>query len=418
MKAESPPIARQRAKLRSMRLAALALLLVMLGLMLVGRVLERTDPRFAFLVAFAEAATVGGLADWFAVTALFRRPLGLPIPHTAIIARSKDRIGEGLGRFIEQHFLDPVTLEAQLAGLDFAGALARWLRAQARRSMLAQSLAEAAPHLLRLANDPEIARALSRFAEDRLRGLDASSLLANVLSALTAQGRHQPLIERAVALADQFLRDNEAELRRRVREETGFVWRLFSVDRKASDALITAVQSAIRDMAEDPRSSWRVQMDEAITAFIERLRTDGELRAEVDAGKHALMEQGEIKAYLSKLWIEVKQELRDKPALAAQELAPRIEAALAAAGRALQDDPAVRRAVNDRLRDWALVVARERREDVSRFVADTIKSWDARTIIERIEAGVGPDLQYIRISGTLIGGCVGVALHAVGLVLP
>lgn len=418
MKAESPPIAKQRAKLRTMRLAALGLLLAMFALMLVGRVLERTDPRFAFLVAFAEAATVGGLADWFAVTALFRRPLGLPIPHTAIIPRSKDRIGEGLGRFIEQHFLDPATLESRLQTLDLGGALARWLNAEQRRRMLARSLAEAAPHLLRLANDPEIARAISRFLEDRLRGLDASSLLANVLAALTAQGRHQPLIVRAVALADQFLQDNEAELRRRVRDETGFVWRLFAVDRKASDALITAVQSAIRDMAEDPQSSWRMQMDEAIAAFIGRLRTDPVLRGEVEAGKRALMEQGEIKAYLATLWTEVRQELRENPALAARHLAPRLEAALAAAGRALDEDPAVRRAVNDRLRDWALVVARERREDVSRFVADTIKSWEARTVIERIETGVGPDLQYIRISGTLIGGCVGVVLHAVGQLLP
>lgn len=408
----------QRAKLRRMRLAALALLVFMLVLMVAGRVLERGDARFGFLVAFAEAATVGGLADWFAVTALFRRPLGLPIPHTAIIPRSKDRIGEGLGRFLEQHFLDPATLEVQLKTLDLGGAAASWLAVEPRRQALARSLAEAAPQLLELANDPEVERAISKFLEDRLRGLDAASLLANILAALTAQGRHQPLIERAVALADQFLQDNEPELRRRVREETGFVWRLFSVDRKASDALITAVQTAIRDMAEDPQSAWRLQMDEALVQLIGRLRSDPALREEVEAGKRALMEQAEVKAYLGSLWGQVKQELRANPALAVRQLTPRIEAALRAAARALEEDPAIRRALNDRLRDWALGVARERRADVARFVGDTIKSWEARTVIERIEAGVGPDLQYIRISGTLIGGLVGVTLHAAGLLLP
>jgi len=401
-----------------MRLLALALLLVMVALFLVGRMLEHQHPGFSYLTAFAEAATVGALADWFAVTALFRRPLGLPIPHTAIIPRSKDRIGQGLGRFLEQNFLDPVTLQAQLAKADIAGVAARWLALPSRRLLVARSLAGAVPQLLDLANDPEIERAVAKFVENRLHGLDGSELLANLLESLTAQGRHQPLIERAVAVADRFLQEHEADLRRRVREETGWVWRLFAVDRKASDALITAVQTAIRDMAEDPSSAWRQRVDEGVAEFIRRLREDGQLRQDVEAGKAALLAQPEISAYFGSLWSDFKREMQDNAAARLREFVPRIEAGLAGAAKALQEDPALREAVNERLRDWAMLMAKSRREDVARFVAETIQGWDARTVIDRIEAGVGPDLQYIRISGTVIGGLVGVLLHTVSLLLP
>lgn len=407
-----------RLGLGAMRLLALSLLILMMALFLLGRLLEDRHVGFGYLVAFAEAATVGALADWFAVTALFRRPLGLPIPHTAIIPRSKDRIGQGLGRFLEQNFLDPATLQAQLARADLAGVAARWLAAPGGRGLVARSIAGAAPQLLELANDPEIERAIGKFVEDRFRGLDAATLLANVLETMTAQGRHQPLIERAVAAADRFLQENEADLRRRVREETSWLWRLFAVDRKASDALITAVQTAIRDMAEDPESSWRVRVDEALASLVGRLRDDPALRLEVDAGKRSLLDQPEISSYFSAVWRDFKREMSENASSRMRELAPRIDAGLAGAARAISEDATLREAINERLREWIMLVAKGRREDVARFVAETIRGWDARTVIDRIEAGVGPDLQYIRISGTLIGGLVGVVLHTVSLALP
>lgn len=401
-----------------MRLLALALLVLMLCLFLIGRVLERQDPGFAFLRAFAEAATVGALADWFAVTALFRRPLGLPIPHTAIIPRSKDRIGEGMGRFLERNFLDPAVIERQLGAIDLSGEGARWLLQGPRRAIMARSLAESAPRLLEIVNDPEVERAISRFLLERVRRLDSAGLMADLLSGLTAEGRHLPLVARAVALADRLLQENEAEIRRRVRDETGWVWQLFSVDRKASDALITAVQGAIRDMAEDPESAWRVKLDEAIAQLVERLRSDPETRSEVESGKQALLAQPEVAAYFASIWTQFKQDMRAGAGLDLRELSLRIEAGLGAAARAVLEDPALREALNARLRAWLSAAATARREDVARFVAETIKGWDARTVIDRIEAGVGPDLQYIRISGTLIGGLVGVALHTLTLLFP
>lgn len=407
----------RRPDLNAMRALALSLLLLMLCLFLIGRVLQARHPGFGYLAAFAEAATVGGLADWFAVTALFRRPLGLPIPHTAIIPRSKDRIGEGLGRFLEQNFLDPEILQRQLDSNDLAGVAARWLGSPERRTLVARSLAAAAPQLLEFINDPDIEKAVGKFLEDRVRALSAADLLANLLAALTADGRHQPLILKAVELADRFLKENEPELRRRVREETGWLWRLFAVDRKASDALISAVQTSIREMAEDPESAWRQSVDESLAGLVNRLREDHALRAEVEARKTSLLDQPEVSLYFAGIWQGFKAEIANNANAQLAGLSARIEAGLAAASRALLTDASLRASVNERLRDWALAVAKSRREDVSGFVARTIKGWDARTVIDKIEAGVGPDLQYIRISGTLIGGLVGVGLHTLTLLL-
>lgn len=404
--------------LGTMRALALALLLAMFALFIAARLSQSMHPAIPFVRAFAEAATVGALADWFAVTALFRRPLGLPIPHTAIIPRSKDRIGEGLGRFLEGNFLDPLVIERQLQGVDLSGAAMQWLASPKRRSSFARSLAQSLPHMIDLANDPKIARALGQFALGRLERLDAATALADLLGALTAGDRHQQLLERAVDLAHRTLEAQEPEIRRRVRQETGWFSRLIAVDRKAADAMVGAIRSTIQDIAADPHGPWRAQFAAYLAGAQKALREDDNLRREIAAAKHAILSAPEVAAYLASLWDEIRADLRRSALVSVPEISLRIEAGAAAAAGAIERDPDLREAINERLRSWAILLARARGGDVAAFVAQTVKGWDASTVIDRIESGVGRDLQYIRISGTLIGGLVGVGLHLVSMALP
>lgn len=403
--------------LGAMRALALALLLAMFATFIAARLWENAHPALPFVRAFAEAATVGAMADWFAVTALFRRPLGLPIPHTAIIPRSKDRIGEGLGRFLEGNFLDPAVIERQLQSVDLSGAAARWLAQPKRRAAFAKSLAQALPHMVDLANDPMIARAVGQFAHGRLERLDAATALANMLSVMTAGDRHQQLLERAVGFASRLLEEQEPEIRRRVRQEAGWFSRLFSVDRRAADAMVGAIRTTIQDFAADPNGPWRIQFSLYLANLITQLREDPSLRREIEAAKQALLSAPEVGGYLSGLWEEIRGDLRRSAVDSVEDISRRIAAGALAAATTIESNADLREALNERARSWAVLLARGRGRDVAAFVARTVQGWDASTVIDRIEAGVGRDLQYIRISGTLIGGLVGVGLHLVSMVL-
>lgn len=397
-----------------MRLLATGLLALMVVIFFVARAHEAQGAWIGYVRAFAEAATVGALADWFAVTALFRRPLGLPIPHTAIIPRSKDRIGEGLGHFLERNFLAPELVGERLREVDLLGAAAKWAAGPGRAALIAKSATELLPRALDMVDDSPVETALKTFIGTRLKDADLATWLAGTLEFLTAGGRHRGLMDHLIQAADALLNESELDIRARIRAHSGFFARLFSLDRRASDAIVNAARGAIREMAADPDSDLRRRFDEALVRLASDLRSSPDLRAEIDDLKGRLLEHPEVQAFAGALWRAVKEDLQDSAkGMAEGGIAQSLENAVLGFARRIQSDETLRAALNERLRDWILRLANDRGGDVSRFVADTIKGWDARTVMARIEAGVGADLQYIRISGTLIGGLVGVILHTV-----
>ncbi len=409
-KAEGPSLA-------FMRLLATGLLVLMVLIFLIARAHEAGNPEnlwVGYVRAFAEAATVGALADWFAVTALFRHPLGLPIPHTAIIPKSKDRIGEGLGHFLERNFLAPELVEARLKQTDLLGAAAKWASGPGRAALIAKGAAELLPRALDMVDDSPVEAALKNFIGARLKSADMATWLAGTLEFMTAGGRHRGLLDHLIKAADALLSESEMDIRARIRANSGFFARLFSLDRQASDAIVSAARGAISEMANDPESELRARLDNALARLASDLRLSPDLRAEVEGLKNRLLDHPDVQAFAGALWRAVKGDLQEGAQnLADGGIATTIENAVLGFARKIQEDDDLRAALNERLRDWILRLANDRGGDVSRFVSDTIKSWDARTIMARIEAGVGADLQYIRISGTLIGGLVGVILHLV-----
>jgi uncharacterized membrane-anchored protein YjiN (DUF445 family) len=400
------------ARLRTAQRVALALLLAAAAVYLAAVRNVAVYPGLAYLRAFCEAALVGGLADWFAVTALFRRPLGLPIPHTAIVPANKDRIGDALGRFVEYNFLTPDVIGAKLGQVDFAGLLARWLGDRSRAAPLARWAAGLLPATIDALDTEPARRFLREHLAGGLRRLDMGPLLADVLEGLTAAEQHQPLIEELLRLARELLHEAEPGIRERVSRNTAWLWRRVGLDARIAARIIETAHAALLEALDDPAHPWRRRFTGLLDEYARALREDPAQRERANQLKEALLAHPAFLHSFAGIWSGAAQRLRDDLARPDSAWRSALVDALVGFGTALHADQAVR----SRLNAWLLMtftdLAVARRHEVAKLIADTVRQWDARTLSDKLERAVGRDLQYIRINGTLIGGLVGVLLHA------
>ncbi len=340
---------------------ATALLAVMALAFVVARLLESGHPAWSWLRAFAEAALVGGLADWFAVTALFRRPLRLPIPHTAIIPANKDRIGDAFADFLERHFLTREVLAAELAEVDVAGIIANWLLDPVQRRWLAaQSL-----HAL-------------------ITKVKPGALLADWLDSAIAQRLHQRLFDQMIVAASGLLQEQADPVYRKVSEKSPR-W----MPRRFNDEFFVRLMEGLGEMLDDmhaPDSAARQRFEQAALRWRDRLAA-GEFDAAIAQQMQAVLAQGLLAAHAGH--------------------------GLASFAQQLATDPVLRGRLNHWSRRQAVILLVRQRRRIVGLVRRVVRSWDPGTVADRIEGYVGRDLQYIRINGTLVGGLVGLVLHAV-----
>jgi uncharacterized membrane-anchored protein YjiN (DUF445 family) len=372
-------------------------------------------PIWPYVKAFAEAAMVGALADWFAVTALFRRPLGLPIPHTAVIPNSKARIADNLGRFIVENFLQPDHVRERLDKVDLAENIARQIADPVTAHRLADGLAASLPALLELTDDKRLSGLLRGAIEGQLGQIKASPLVADALLILTERGKHQPLIDALINEGVGLLNTQEPALRARVRDKTGWLWRLAGVDAQASDALLTSMRETLAEIAADPAHPTRKRVTEWLAGLARDLKTSPSAQARVEAIKEEILRHPAVGAYVDDLAGEAKAALRRAAARTEGGLGDALARTIQDLAAALLRDTEARTALNGRLRPLLSGLAARHGEDVARLVSETIRSWDTATITGKLEQSVGRDLQYIRINGTLVGGLVGLALYAITL---
>ena len=406
------------ARLRAMQRVALALLLVAAAVFLVVRRYEPLHPGLGYLRAFCEAALVGGLADWFAVTALFRRPLGLPIPHTAIIPEKKDRLGDALGDFVERNFLSSEVVAAKLTDIDFSGVLAGWLADPARSGPLASQLTTLLPRLLDALGEEPMRHFIRANFAAALRRIDMAPLAADLLETLSAHNRHQELVDELLMQAERFLREAEPEIRGQVRAKTAWLWQKLGVDEKISDRLIEAAEEALAEVSRDPSHAWRQRFAQLIREYVDALRHSDEYRLRAEGLKEAVLAHPGLGDYLGAVWDEVRAQVREDAGRHDSRIRARLEATLLWLGEALHGDQAVREALNGWMRALLTELVRTRRNEVATLISTTVRRWDARTVSDKIERAIGRDLQYIRINGTLIGGLVGLLLHAASRLFP
>ena len=400
------------------RAVATGLLLLAAAVFIGTSFYEDAHPAVGYVRAFAEAAMVGGLADWFAVTALFRHPFGLPIPHTAIVPRNKDRIGDTLAVFIKQNFLLPRLIARKMQHVDVAGALGRFLSqpsgdAGRMRGGASRMIADALASL-----DPARLGGMLRGAvADRIRAMDVAPLLGQALAAAMVDGRHRPVLDAAVKWLAKLLEDNEATIRQVVRDNSNTWIRVAALDTVIADRIIAGLQKLTAAMAEDPDHPFRGQIEARLARLADELQHDPAMQARVAQIRDEMLANQAVTRWLDGLWEQARGALlkaaRNPDAL----MAGRLGDALKDIGAMLTDDPRMRTSINRFARRAAIGAVDSYGENALRLISDTVRSWVASTVTERLEGAVGRDLQYIRINGTLVGGLVGVTLHVIDVLI-
>ena len=395
-----------------MRMVATALLVLMAGLFVLARHLAVREAGWGYASAFAEAAMVGGLADWFAVTALFRRPLGLPIPHTAIIPANKDRIADSMAAFLRANFLTPQVVARRLYRFDAAGVLGGYLANSGTivPGRIGDSLTSLVADVLETLDPDKVGRPVKTLLKGQIDRIDLAPLLGQILAGMMADGRHMPVIEGLLRRAGTLLEANEPVLRGMIRDRAGALMRWTRLDDRLANGLLDALYAVLAETVVDPDHPLRRKIDETLTQLADDLVHDPAMAARVARLKAEALANPAFTAWLDALWE------RSRTGLIAMLRAPggmhEGMSGLAGFGRALGEDGALRAMVNRFARRSLTGLASRHGDDIVRIVSETVRRWDARTVTRRIESAVGRDLQFIRINGTLVGGLVGLALHA------
>jgi uncharacterized membrane-anchored protein YjiN (DUF445 family) len=412
------PLPHEQDRLRQltrMRRIATGLLVAMAVIFVIARILQPAHPWLSFVGAFAEAAMVGAIADWFAVTALFRHPMGLPIPHTAIIPKNKDRIGESVGQFLEHNFMTQEVLQAELAQVDFAGSAAGWLAREENSRAIALQLVGAVPALLRAIEDEDAGKFLRATLSAGIRDVKLAPLLGQVLSVLVQGRQHFLLLEKILEVVGRALEDNRPYIRQKVHDNSPR-WVPKMVDEKFFERLMDGVQGILAEIQGED-SEWRDRFQLAIEGLIDNLATSEAYEARL----HGLLADGLahplFRSYAGQVWQDVRQRLLADATSPESRLAARLEGALRLFSRALLEDTVVQGKLNAWIRSFAAGAIVERRHLIADVVKRVIRSWDADTVTRKFELHVGKDLQYIRINGTVVGGLVGLVLHVISLAL-
>ncbi len=403
-----------RRDLARMKQLATALLLVMVCLFAVALYLERDFAWAGFLRAFAEAAMVGALADWFAVTALFRHPMGVPIPHTAIIRRNKDRIGASLGNFVENNFLTPEVIASKLETMDIPHRVADWLAQPENAEEIAHRITAVIPEFLNALRHDDVQRFLEENIAARVRALEVAPLAGNLLSALTANNRHQFLLDEGLKLAERILNDNKDFIRRKIEEETPWYVPKF-VDNRIYDIIITKAEQTLREVNLDTDHELRQKFNIATQDFILNLRHSDDYKQKVESLKEDLLENPVVRQYFSSLWGDVKYRIIADAERPDSNIRTQINTSLLSLSNALLNDEDVRNRINTWLQQVLLSIIINRKSEITAIISDTVKKWDADTMSDRVELYIGRDLQFIRINGTLVGGTVGLVIHIIAL---
>ena len=414
--AHSPADRQRRAALLRMKAVAGGGLLLAAAIYLVCVLAGSGHGGWPYLQAASEAAMVGGLADWFAVTALFRHPLGLPIPHTAIIPRKKDQIGQSLGSFVEQNFLTPEVVGPRLQAAEIPRRLGEWLALGDRPERLAAEFGVALAGANTVLADDDIRLALGRFADAQLRRLPAAPVVARVID-LAAQGdQHQVLLTEGLRALMRFLDDNRELFRQRLAEESPD-WVPDWVDGKVFNRLFSGVQNFLADVTGDPHHPLRQQFDERLRDYAERLRTDPVASDRLEQWKSDLLDHPAVRNALSTLWLPLKKAVLEAAADPGSELRRVIVSAIRQGGLALGTD----RELQAKCDRWLLGVMNHvlahYSGELSGVITHTVARWDADSTARRLELQVGRDLQFIRINGTVVGSLVGLAIYSLSRLL-
>jgi uncharacterized membrane-anchored protein YjiN (DUF445 family) len=401
-----------------MRRRATALLAAFAAIFVLTAVLGHLRPDIApfwvgLVRATAEAAMVGGVADWFAVTALFRHPLGIPIPHTAIVAQRKDRIGRSLGNFVGNNFLAKEVIARQLAGMRLGERTAQWLSQPEHQARVARAIAGGVARAAESIPSDELRLTVHETLVGELRKAQVAPLLGDLLALATTDDRHHEMLDKLVRLVSRIVRDNKELIRVRIAEESPW-WVPGAVDDKLYQKIVAGIERTLEQVASDENHPLREQFDHALRGFVEKLHNSPETIARAEEMKEKLLGHPAVGELSDALLGAAQTSLAKYSGPEAPSPEPLERAIGAIADRAL-GNPAFLEDVDQAVERLVLGVVDQYRPEVAELIAKTVEGWDATDASRKIEVQIGRDLQFIRINGTLVGGLVGLVLYVISV---
>jgi uncharacterized membrane-anchored protein YjiN (DUF445 family) len=410
-----PPVRNDEAKLAQlavMKRRATGLLVLTTGVFLVTLLGDGDRGWLGYVRATAEASMVGGLADWFAVTALFRHPLGVPIPHTAIIPSRKDQFGRTLGEFVQDNFLSPDTIVDRIRSGRIAARAAEWLADPANATTVARHAADLVVEVTNTLRDEEVHALIEETVIRRVEAVPLAPLAGRALEAMTAQDRHHELLDTLLRGVDRALDENRENLRSRFGRESPW-WVPEPIDARIFEKLFDGVHNLLQEIAADPHHELRMEFDKRVRALATELGTSPSMRARGEELKHDLLSHPELRKWSSSLWTDVKTTLRAQAADPGSELRLRLADAVQATAARLRDDRAMQQKAEDVAVAGVRYVSEHFHDEIAGLVSGTVARWDATETARKLELLLGPDLQFIRINGTVVGGLAGLLIHTV-----
>ncbi|QWG21996.1 DUF445 family protein [Bradyrhizobium sediminis] len=416
---DAPGDAARAAELRRVKALATLVLAATLALFITAKLLLHVHPAFGFVAAFAEAATIGGLADWYAVVALFKRPLGLPIPHTAIIQSNQHRIADKLGEFIEVHFLEAAPVEAKLRQIDFGSFIADWLRDRKRSDDLARFALRLLPEAVSATETSGLMTFISRRITTQLQGIDLAPLAAGTLRGFVQEGRHQGLLDDILRVVHQSLTQPEtmAVIREKIRDELPTLLKLYRADKFLVKRIVASATTFFEEVRDDPQHPFRGEFNRMLLSFVDRLGSDKAFADRLDGLKRDLLARPELGDLARNIWSNARSFIERSASGETQVLQQHLAGMFVKAGEALAADAELRAEINQGLVAVLRSFVADQKSGVSSFISDQVKAWDMGQLIALIEINIGKDLQYIRFNGALIGGLAGLALYTMELLL-
>ena len=367
---------------------------------------------YAYVQAAAEASMVGALADWFAVVAIFRHPLGLPIPHTAVMVKQKDQFGRALGDFVQENFLSADVIGARVRSGRYVERAGRWLQDDANASALAGHVTDVAVEIADLVRDEDISPLIADALDRAVRSVPLAKVAGRALETMTAEGRHEEILDAALRSAERFLLENRDSLELRFSQESPW-WLPEAVEHRIFTRMLDGVVNLVRDAANNGEHELRKRINEWLRDTASQLQTSAELAAQLERFKLELLASNELRRWSSSIWTDFKTQLRTQADDESSELRRRLSGALVLLGRRLVEDPNLRGRAERLLESGARQLADRFHAEIADLVAGTISRWDSVETAQRVELLLGRDLQFIRINGTIVGGVAGLALYAI-----
>ncbi len=398
----------RRAGLRRMRLVATLLLVLMTAVFIVTTAVKLEWPWIPYLRAFAEAGMVGACADWFAIVALFRRPLGLPIPHTGIVPNNKDRIGKALGNFITNNFLTAAVMNERLARIDVVGAVGQWIAEPANAKRLGDYIALQLPRISKSLPVPQIGESIGRLALQAAEAIPAAPLASKLLAIIWAQGEAQALVAQFIEYSEAWLSSNKDLLTNKISQQSSR-WIPRWIDRMIAEKVLNGMLGTLAEM-RNASHPWRIELRKTVDKLIADLAADPQMRARAENLKAELLASPLVIEQAKTLWAEVETGLASGLPAHADAIALACAQALGSIGAWLQEDEKRKARLNRRIRITSQRFLLLYRVEIGAYIERVVRNWDSATLVDRLELQVGKDLQYIRINGTLVGGLVGLLI--------